>query len=453
MAQKWNLQDIRPTGRPVTVSQNPPVRDYVERKTHQDIAPRAPKVQQPIVSDSFDDSDISSIEVIDGNTQKRKQILITAVVSLIIIVSAVLLNVFIGGAVVTVHPKVKNASVQSNFEIVTAPQADELGYELLTLEATSERQVKASGKEKVSMSAEGKIFVYNTSASLQRLIKNTRFENPDGLIFRIKESIDVPASTKDASGKVVPGSVVADVFADATGEKYNIAPTKFTVPGLKGSDQFNNVYGESTVAFSGGFEGEKYILDDQELNTAQQALHVELRDKLLVQLEEEKPAGFIVYKDSVTFVYESLPSTEYGDSLATIKEKARLQIPIFKESEFAKFIAKKSVPEYNNEDVELNDPNTLVFTYTDPQTALADIATSKKLDITLKGTVKIVWKFDEEKLKSELVSKKESDANAIFSKFGTSIANANTELRPFWATHFPDSPEDITIISIPDEEK
>lgn len=451
MSQKWNLQDIRPAGRQAQVTQKPPVRDYVERKVNQDIAPRQPKVQPQAVTDTFDDSDISTLDVIDGNSEKRKRIVITAIVSLIIIVCAIVVNVFLGGAVVTVHPKVRDVSVQSNFEIFTAPQADQLGYELLALEETGERQVKAKGTEKVSLSAEGKIFVYNTSESTQRLIKNTRFESPDNLIFRIKESIEVPPAKKDATGKTVPGSVVADVFADIPGDKYNIAPTKFTVPGLKGSDQFNNIYGESTVAFSKGFEGEKFILDDQELNTAQQALHVELRDKLLARLDAEKPAGFIAYKDSVTFVYESLPSTVYGDSLATIKEKVRLQIPIFKEPDLAKFIAKKSVPEYDNEDVTLSDPSTLVFTYTDPQSAQEDISELQKLDITLKGTTKIVWKFDEEKLKSDLVSKKKSETSSILAKYGASISKSNSEIRPFWANSFPSSPKGITIISVLEE--
>lgn len=451
MSQKWNLQDIRPAGRPTPVSQKPPVRDYVERKVTQDIAPRQPKVQPQLVTDSFDDSDISSLEITDGNSEKKKHIVITAIVSLIIVVSAVLVNVFLGGAVVTVHPKVRDVSVQSNFEIYTAPQADQLGYELLTLEATGERQVKAKGTEKVSVSAEGKIFVYNTSASAQPLIKNTRFENPNGFIYRIKESIEVPAATKDSTGKTIPGSVVADVFADSVGEKFNIGPTKFTVPGLKGSDQYDKVYGESTVAFSGGFEGEKFMLDEQELNTAQQALHVELRDKLLARLEEEKPAGFVVYKDAINFVYETQPSTAYGDSLATIKEKARLQIPIFKEPELAKFLAKKSVPEYSGEDVTLTDPSTLVFSYTDPQTGLGDISGTQTLDITLKGNTRIVWKFDEEKLKSELASKKKEEAKKIIGNYGASIPKANSEVRPFWANSFPSSSKNIKIITVLEE--
>ncbi len=452
MAQKWNLQDIKPAGgrapkaslvREVQAQAESPI---PERRPRTDIAPRIHRPEP--IEPQFDDSDLSTIDIIDGNEEKRHRVIVTSVVSVVIIICAFVVNIFLGGAEVTVHPKIKSIAVQSNFLVHTAPQTGELGYELLTLEATGERQVKASGKEQVSLRAEGKIFVYNKSTSLQRLIKNTRFESPDGLVYRIKESIEVPAATKDAKGATVPGSVVADVFADSTGEKFNIKPAKFTVPGLKGSDQFDNVYGESTVAFSGGFEGKKYILDEQELNTAQQALHVELRDKLLKRLEEEKPAGFVVYKDAVTFVYETLPSTEYGDSLATIKEQARLQVPIFKEPELANYLAEKSVPDYNNEPVTLSDPYTLTFSYTDAATGLSDIKGSTSLDITLKGNTQVVWKFDEDVLKSELVGKKKTEADLVLGKYSSSISKAQSEVRPFWANSFPKSPKNITITTI-----
>lgn len=442
MGQKWNLQDIRPAATPKA-----PVRDYVEQsKARQDIKPRAPRTEASV--QSFDDSDLSTLDIIDGNSAKRKRVIVSASIAAFIIVAGIFLNIFLGGAEVTVYPKFRDVSVQSDFTIFTAPQTDELGYELLSLEATGERQVKATGREQVSTRAEGKIFVYNTQVSVsQRLIKNTRFETSDGLIYRIKESIEVPGATKDAKGNLVAGSVVADVFADATGEKYNVQPQKFTVPGLKGSEQYESIYGESTTAFTGGFEGEKYLIDEQELETAKQALHVELRDKLLARLTDEKPAGFVVYDGAVTFVYESLPATEYGDSLATIKEKVRLLVPIFNETEFAKYLAEKSVPEYRGEDVTLPDATTLTFTYTDPLTALQNISASSSLNVTLKGSTRIVWKFDEEKLKSELINLPKKDSTEVFKTYN-SISHAQAEVRPFWATSFPENPDKIRVRTV-----
>lgn len=437
MTQKWNLQDIKPAGTMKGAPREPQV-----RKPQTDISYRAPK---PHTMESSVDPDIAMIDVIDGKSEKRKRVVVTVIVAGIIIGAGFFVNVMLGGADVTVHPKVKDISVQAEFSAHTNPQAGELGYELLTLEETGEKQVKASGKETVSLKAEGKIFVYNAkSTSPQPLVKNTRFESKDGLIFRIKDSIIVPGATKDEKGNLVPGNVVADVYADGTGEQYNVGPGRFTVPGLKETDQYDNVYGETTTALTGGFEGEKYIIDEAEFSTAKQALHVELRDKLLAKLKESRPAGFVLYDEAVTFAFDSLPSTEYGESLATIKEKARLQVPMFKESEFSSFIADKTIPDYEGDLVSMTDPQTLKFSYTAPTTTVSDIASYTSLDFMLKGDSKVVWKFDQEKLQKDLISLKKSEAPKVFSSY-PAISSAQAEIRPFWVSVFPKKPDEIKV--------
>ena len=278
MAQKWNLQDIRPAGGTSQRESRTPQAAPKKRAPARDIQK---KKQPPKQRESFDDSDLGSIQIVDGNNRRKKRITITIVAAIVILGFGFFINTILGGAQVTISPKVRDISVQANFTAYTVPQVDNLSYELLTLEATGEKQVKAAGKEEVSERAQGKIFVYNTgSESPQRLIKNTRFESPDGLIFRIQESIEVPGVSTNEEGDTVAGSVVADVFAESTGEQYNIQPSRFTVPGLEGTSQYDTIYAESTTAFTGGFEGEKYIIDEAEYNTAKQSLDMELRDKL-----------------------------------------------------------------------------------------------------------------------------------------------------------------------------
>lgn len=437
MNQKWNLQDIRPAG-----AQKPVTREAPAKKPAQDIAaPRAPKQEE------YRKESLGTIRPEKGSRGKKKPLLVTIGAVLLILVAGFFVNMFLGGAEVTVHPKYKDVSVGGEFSAFTNPAAGQLGYELLTLEATGERQVQASGKETVSLRAEGKITVYNENKTSQRLIKNTRFEDADGKIFRIEESIEVPAATTGSDGNAVPGTVVADVFADATGEEYNVEPRRFTLPGLEGTDQFDTVYGQSMSAFTGGFDGEKYIIDDAELTSAQDTLHAELRDKLIERLKEERPAGFVVYDAAVTFAYNSLPSTEYGDSLATIKENAKLQIPIFRESEFAEFISRNTIPEYKNEPVTIANPGALTFTYASGTTEATDIASNTSINFSLEGDTRIIWKFDEKKLQDELVSIKKNAATSVFGTY-PSISHAQAEVRPFWASQFPDKASDIKIKTV-----
>jgi len=441
MSQKWNLQDIRPTGSSRERLGRPPV-----QRPQQDISPRRPTPTQQ--SEPEYDPDLASIDVIDGSSKKRTRIIITVCLTLVFIGAAFFVNVLMGGAQVTVYPKFKDASVQATFTGHKTPQAGELSFELLSFDATGERQVAATGQETVSERAVGDMFIYNTKATTQqRLIKNTRFASPDGLIFRIKESVEVPGATKDAKGNLVPGVVTTQVFADGTGEQYNLGPARFTIPGLKGTDQYDAMYGESTVGFSGGFEGNKYIIDDAELEKAKQALHLELRNGLLERLKNERPSGFVVYDQAVTFTFESLPSTSYGDSLATIKEKGHLNIPIFKEDEFAKYLAENTVAGYEGDAVTLTDPLTLTFSYNSATATVSDISARQDLEFTLKGTTQIVWQFDENKLKSDLVSLSKTALPTVLSGY-PSIERAEAVVRPFWVKKFPDNADKITVTKV-----
>ncbi len=441
MAQKWNLQDIRPpeTGKDRSRRGVPP------QTPRNDIGPRPrPQVSTPPVPDP----DLATIDIIDGKSQRRKRIIVSVVVASIIIGAGFLVNLLLSGAEVTVYPKFKDVTVQATFSAYTEPKVDELSYELLTLEASGERQVSASGKEKVSERATGSVFIYNTGGtSSQRLIKNTRFESADGLIFRISESVEVPGATKDAQGNTIPGVVTAEVFADGTGEQYNLPPGRFTVPGLKGSDQFSTIYGESTVGFTGGFEGDKYIIDEGELNTAKQALHIELRNTLLERLKTERPASFILYDDAVTFAFDSLPSTQYSETLATIKERARLQVPLFKAEEFAKYLAKSTIPGYEGDAVAIENPHTLSFGYTNATTTISDIASVQELEFDLKGTARIVWHFDEATLKNQIAGLQKTALPSVLSAY-PAISRAESVVRPFWTQSFPEEPDKIVIITL-----
>lgn len=442
MPQKWNLQDIRPAG-----SGRKPHRERPMPRQEQDITPKSHVVHEevPRHAPPITDPDLASIDIIDGGVVRKKRIMTSVIVGLTIIVMGFAVSVMMSGAEVTVYPKQKTTNLQANFTSYKVPKAGELSYELLTLEADGERQVSAQDKEDVSIRTTGTLFIYNEySESPQRLIKNTRFETPEGLIFRIQESVEVPGYTKEASGSIAPGLVTAEVFAEAAGEEYNVSPTRFTIPGLKGTDQYTKMYAESTESFTGGFEGSRYVIEESELQEAKQALHLELRNALLERLETERPAGFVVYDGAVTFAFDSLPATAYGDGLATIKERARLQIPIFKEDEFAAFIAQNTIAGYEGELVFIEDPYALIFSYTGATTSTSDISGNTEMQFKLTGVPRIVWSFDEEALQSDLKGLAKTALPTVLSGY-PSIERAEAVVRPFWRQSFPDDLAEIDI--------
>ena len=319
----------------------------------------------------------------------------------------------------------------------------------MSLEAEGERQVSATGQEQVQAQAKGKITIYKKTPGAERLIKNTRFQDSTGKVFRITESAVVPGAVENASGQLVPGSITAEVFADDIGEEYNLsAGTKFSVPGFQEggyTELYNAIYAENETAFTGGFDGVKFIIDDQELETAKQALQMELRDSLLARVPAEQPSGFVVFESAITFTFQSLPAVEYGDNLATIKEKALLQIPMFKEKEFSAYLAKSTVPGYENEPVRTDNLDELTFTYVTATTSGSDIGNLNSLSFKLTGKPQLVWTFDEGKLKTDLLGSAKTALTTVLGAY-PAIEKAEAVVKPFWKRTFPTELDQIEII-------
>ncbi len=477
MNQKWNLQDIRPvdrspkkpTGTSLEIHSNqaseiraPRARRHETRPSMNDMRKdsathrsKHPESLDTDTEDSFESADdiayapTDRIPVVDGHKRRRKHYIVAAFAFIFIIGSAIAISQARGGATVVIEPKTRSINVNAEFTAYKTPQPDELSYEIMTIEATGERQVSATGQEEVKVQATGEIEISKSTASAERLIKNTRFETADGLVFRIEESVIVPGAVTDSSGKSVPGTIRAKVFADEAGDTFNIAAnTKMMVPGFKEGnymDLYNSISAVNPVAFTNGFAGPKFIIAESELATARQALQTSLRDTLLTRIATEKPAGFTTFPDSIAITYAQLPAVPYGENLVTIKEQAILQIPLFKEDDFATFIAKETMADYSGEGVRIANIDTLKFAYSSATTSQTNIANLDELTFTISGVPQIVWTFDEGKLKVDLMGAEKSAIPQIIGGY-RGVEKSDVKIRPVWKRTVPKSLDKITII-------
>lgn len=431
MERKWNLQDIRPSGerkRRRPVEQVEPARVEERPEPQRRVEPAAPARRR------------------SSGRKGKKPVVLALIVAAVILIPGFAIGYLLDGAKLTVYPRVREANVNGTFTAYNEPREGELSYDIMTLEAEGERQVRATGQEEVEEQATGEIEIRNTRTTSERLIKNTRFESPEGLIFRITESVVVPAATTDSAGNVVPGTVRAQVFADEVGEEYNIGPSEFTVPGYRegGYDElYEAITGRSTTNMQGGFDGITYVVDDAELAAAQDSLHGELEEALRARMEGERPAGFVMFDEGITFSHESLPTTEAGNELVSIKERTLLHVPIFNEREFASRIADATLPGYEGEPVRIEDYSTLSFSYattTDP-----DLRTLDSISFNLTGKPLVVWTYDAEELKARLAGTAKTALREVLSSY-PAIERAEAAVRPFWKRAFPDDPQEITIV-------
>lgn len=364
-----------------------------------------------------------------------------------IILVGLVLSMSFTGVTLTVTPKTELATVHHEFTAARAATAL-LHFEAVPIRETAETTIPADTTKKVSERGSGTIVIYNNfSSKPQRLIKNTRFETADGLIYRIAKSVSVPGTTVKGD-RTLPGSVEAIVYADSPGKEYNIPLSDFTVPGFKTDKaRFAGFYARSKTPMTGGFDGVVKTASDEALARTRAALRADLDARVTKKLQGAVPKGFILFDGARALTRKSPIPEERGTNLALVRETVVGAAYMFKREDLARAVATAAFPSYQGSvPVEMPELNTLSFRLTDP--AKTDQVAVDALRFSLDGTVRVVWLYDEAKLRSSLLGKQKVELAGILGSFPT-IERVDLVLRPFWSTRFPDNPKKISFERTP----
>ncbi len=378
-----------------------------------------------------------------GRPRKSSSFLLWIIVGL---VTAVLLgfgaSFIFEKATAVIYPRMVTFAVQNTLTAYQDPAVGDLGFQMVTVNDTASRTVPASGETHVERRASGTITVFNAyNTSVQRLIKNTRFEAADGKIYRIDQSITVPGTTKNASGLLVPGSVDAMVFADSAGPDYNKSGDTFTIPGFKGDPRYSKFYAKQKTDITDGFIGEEKIVAPADLTSAKQGIQAELSTKLQTALAAAIPTGFVLVPQSTSISYEELP--QGGDaSAAVISLRGTALAAIVKDAELASALAKAGIPggAYAGEAVRLKDTKNIPITATE-----AAGANTKKLSLSVDGSVSVIWQIDTGAVAHALLGKDDTAFAAIMNTFAPAVAGSKASFRPFWKRTFPSNSKNIIV--------
>ncbi|MBX4215595.1 hypothetical protein KW797_01455 [Candidatus Parcubacteria bacterium] len=393
-----------------------------------------PRPRHPSLAERFDK---------ERENRPRRRYVLYALAGVAFVFFLFSLSIFFVGATVTVYPKEREITVART---VTASKsgATPLHFETLELSDTASMKAAATGTKEVRKKASGTIIVYNAyDGNAQRLIKNTRFETPDGKIFRIDAPIVVPGMTT-VSGKSVPGSVEAIVYADEPGPEYNIGKTDFTLPGFKGSPRYDKFYARSKTVMQGGQIGTTFAVSEKDEADATAALTARLKDSLEKKAKENVPADFVLYQDAMFFDYDDIKVTgAEGAREVTIEEKGTLRALIMNRASVAKYLAQAEIRDFNGLPVESPTLDRLNFVLKDK--AKLDPTELGAVSFGLSGTTTIVWSYDEKALKSDLLGKPKKNFQSILGKY-KAIDKAALTISPFWAQTLPDSEDDIQIV-------
>ncbi|MBI4993431.1 hypothetical protein HZC33_00515 [Candidatus Wolfebacteria bacterium] len=298
---------------------------------------------------------------------------------------------------------------------------------------------EATGKKNVERKAGGEIIVYNAfSSESQSLVKGTRFEAPDGKIYRLDSGLIIPGA-KISDGKIIPSSVKAKVSADKAGQDYNIAPVeKFTIPGFKNSPKYNGFYAKSESPMVGGFVGELPYPTDADIKSAREKTEITLKETLNALMASQIPNDFKVIDSAKQFLItkENINKDVDENGKFSVFLEGEMAIAAFREEDVLKLmavLAKQSLGE--NFEAKSFD-----FNYGIGQ---VDLGVGKfSFGVNYNGTF---WQpINIDNFKNTILGKKEIELKtSVFLIPG--VEKATVSFWPFWVKSVPNSVKRINV--------
>lgn len=346
----------------------------------------------------------------------KRIILFLTIMAIIFLGVVALINLSSATIKITPHQEFININEQlkSGFEIIQTEQE----YS----QTASSTEMSISGQK-----ARGQIVVYNTYSSSQKLITQTRFETPDGKIYKIQNPIVIPAN----------GSLEATVYAEKPGPEYNIGLIDFTVPGLKGTARYEKIYARSKTAMKGGTKENSEIISEKDITSVKNSLKEKLESYLREKIVQQKPADYLLYKNAIKIeFFDDTNNPKAGDMADkfTLKEKGITKGYLIKRSDLSKILVDKYFPDYKSEKgIETVNLEDLEFNWISKNEGNTEIT------FNLKGNVHFAWNIDTKLLADSLMNVKNKKYKEVFKNF-PEIERAEIIFRPVWWPWIPDDP-------------
>ncbi len=342
---------------------------------------------------------------------------------------------YFSSAEVQVTPSTVTTAVQNSF---TADKSTgDLPFEILTVQKIATQSVQGSGTKQVNSKATGQITIYNTELRAQRLVTDTRFATPSGLIFRIGKAVTVPGGSIST-----PGSIEVEVTADQSGDSYNIGPTSFTVPGLDGTALATKITARSATPMIGGASGTVPTVAPATEQSAVTSLKTALAPDLVSSIQSQIPAGYVLLSGAATTTFDELtPTPSATTGQVDVKEQATETAIIFPSAALAKSIATSITGlGYQGEPLTLSSTSGLTLT---PISGYPTPASSQ-FAFTLAGTANLTYTVDPGRIAAAVAGKSRSAAEVALTNY-PEVKRAVLILRPFWRSSFPQDPSSIKV--------
>lgn len=301
----------------------------------------------------------------------------------------------------------------------------------------------ATGEKHVERKAQGIITIYNEySSAPQALVATTRFQTPDGKIYRLVDPITVPGA-KVAGGKIERAGIEAKVIADAPGPEYNIGMIdRFSIPGFSGSDKFEGFYASSKTAMEGGFIGVTAYPVDEDIEKAKKQAQQDITNALKGDIASQIPQGLMIVPgaEKIDITKEEVNTQTNEQKEFSIVIEGVVSLFAFQEKDALDMLERLSL---KAADVSSEEYKRISYTLTYGEPSVDWEKKTMTLPIQYSDT--LARRIDAEHIQQEIAGKKEVDVKTfVLSVPG--VDKLTVSFWPFWVKTVPEKASRVNVV-------
>jgi len=293
------------------------------------------------------------------------------------------------------------------------------------------QEFQATGTEFREEKAKGEIRVFNKDKKALSLIKETKFLSEDGKTFISPKPIFIPGNSY----------VDIDVVAIEAGTDYNIGPSIFSVPGLKGTNRYFTTSGQSFESMKGGSREEIKKVTQEDLKNAKDFLAEKIFPSLQNSLKEKSSPQFILFDEAV--------SKEIADVFSPVKAgaeierfgfsvKGKAKAIVFKKSDLESLLEELLLLGINSDKKIF--PESLLINY-----ELKSVDFNNQIEIDVKISAKVYQDIDADAIKNKILKKGKNQIKEIILESFPKVFKIEMKFHPFWINRAPTYPDKIKI--------
>ena len=369
----------------------------------------------------------------------KKSLVILGVISIILL--GTIIYVSMGSAKIDIIPLKQpldfqlKVSSSDKFSFVDA-ELNKIPGQLFNVEKSANQTFPTTGEKEVAQKARGIITVFNEYGTTpQVLIATTRFQTPDGLIFKTLKGITVPG-TKVENGKIIPGSINVEVIADKPGPSYNVPASKFRIPAFNergDAARYEKIYGQSDEAMKGGAIGKAKVVTEEDFNTAKQTLSDQVTRDVEDSLKTQTSGLKVIDASAVKLKEpESTAKIDEAADEFMMSVSGSIKTVGFKEDDL-KGLIKQYIDKTKN---LIAIPEKLTISY--DNITFDEASNTQTFTVNIKGNG--YAKIDADKIKTDLSGKNEEEIKNYF-KGAVGVESVKVLLSPFWVKRIPQDKE------------